>query len=201
MPLNFPSPGPLLLGGFFNGLLLQTHLLQKRLEGFPLDDLGKGPLVVADNADAVDDYVLYDPFTLGQSQRVVDGNLLIYPDDGGLNEGLILMELFLLVEDFFLFEEVQNQFGIGILKKVLKKSFEFCSFGSIQLIPVLAQSVPGHGVELKILGDDLLYACPSLIPEFRPLELGIGLEGHYFFQHASNPCRRHLRPARRNLDS
>ena len=62
--LNFSSPSLPLLGGFFNGLLLQTHLLQERLVGFPLNDLGKRPLVVVDNADAIDDYVLNDPFPL-----------------------------------------------------------------------------------------------------------------------------------------
>jgi len=74
-------------------LPLQTHLLQEGSIGFLLDDPGKGPLVVADNADPIDGYVIHEPLPLHQSQRVIDWNLLVYPDDGGLDQGMVLTKL------------------------------------------------------------------------------------------------------------
>ena len=162
---SFPGP----LGGFVNRLLLQTHLLQEGSIGFLLDDPGKGPLVVADNADPIDGYVIHEPLPLHQSQRVIDWNLLVYPDDGGLDQGMVLTELFLEVKNFFPFEKVQNQFRIGLLEKVVEKSLEFCPLGFIQSYPILAKGLLRHAFKKKVLADNLFYGCPSLIPEFLAL--------------------------------
>ena len=114
--MDLPSPSLPLLRGFLNGLLLQTHLLKEGLVGFPSDHLAKGTLVVADNADAIDGYIFYEPPARRIIQKVVDGDFLICPDDGCLHEGFARMEIFLAEEYFFPLEKVQNQLRIGLLK-------------------------------------------------------------------------------------
>ena len=193
---SFPEP----LGGFVNCLLLQTHLLQEGSIGFLLDDPGKGPLVVADNADSIDGYIIHEPLPLHQSQRIIDWNLLVYPDDGGLDQGMVLTKLFLGVENFLPFEKVQNQLRIGLLEKVVEKSLEFCPVGLIQFCPVGAKGLLGHTLKIKVLADNPFYGGPSLIPEFLALELGIGLNGHYVFEHAPDSTCRRLRADGHSLE-
>ncbi len=55
-------------------------------------------------------------------------------------KGTSLLHLFFAVEDLFTLEEIQNQFSIGILEKVLENIFEIGLLGFSEFVPVIAQS-------------------------------------------------------------
>ena len=110
---------------FLNGLLLCAHLFQKGLVGFLPDHPREGFLVVLDNADAVNGHIFHKPPLSHGSQRIIDRNLFVHPDDDRFYACLVLIGIFFGVQNFFPAQKIKDELRVGILKKILKNSIEF----------------------------------------------------------------------------
>jgi hypothetical protein len=108
-----------------NRPVLFRHFLQEKFEGLGANDLTELGLVVVQDADPVPNDVIENPSLGRWVHQVSHRDVLVGADDGGVHPGVVAFPAFLAVLYVFLFQEVEDQPGVRMLKQVAEGAGEF----------------------------------------------------------------------------
>src|SRR6185312_111125 len=166
---------------------LLAHLLEKRVEAVPVDDLVELGAVVLEHALLVGDHVVDHPVAFLPEHLVLEGDLGLLAAGHGVERrrhvGLGAVLLFLVVLDVVVRAAV-HLFEVAALDQLPQRLDELVALLGGELVPVLGQRAAGQLLVIEERADQLLDFAPFQLGLGRPVglvllqnlvELGVGL--------------------------